>query len=116
MGTIVNELLIDAPMPASQKGQLTFGYHHIKYGDGQITVDEETFDPISSGIIHKPYPNSLDYVRSSFPGILVHKAFDKGVAPNGKQYLLRWEALQPNRDQKPEGTLPLPSQLELIAY
>jgi hypothetical protein len=48
--------------------------------------------------------------------MLVHKAFDQGKAPKGQRYMLRWEALPPNRDQKPQGELPQPSTLEVIKY
>ncbi|MFT3738804.1 MAG: BNR repeat-containing protein [Breznakibacter sp.] len=115
-GTIVNELLIDSPKPAVQTGQLVFGYHHYQWGDGQITVNETSFEPISSGPVTTDYPKELDVVRSNFKGMLVHKVFGKGTAPKGQKYLLRWEALPPNRDQKPQGTLPEPWMLEVVKY
>ncbi|PZX15137.1 putative BNR repeat neuraminidase [Breznakibacter xylanolyticus] len=116
MGTIVNELLIDAPQPAARPGQLTMGYHHFRWGDAQITVDEATLAPIDSGAITTPYPPHLDVVRSPFKGMLVHKVFDSGRPPKGHRYLLRWEALPPNRDRKPQGTLPQPGLLEVVKY
>jgi hypothetical protein len=48
--------------------------------------------------------------------MLVNKVFDSGKAPNGQRFMLRWETLPPNRDQKPKGTLPKPSELQLIKY
>lgn len=116
MGTIENELLIDAPKPAPIAGQLTLGYHHVKYGDGQFTVNEDTFAPITSGAIYPNYPAELDSVRSPIKGMLINKVFDKGKAQNNQHFILRWETLPPNRDHKPDGELPPPTMLELIKY
>lgn len=115
-GTIVNELLIDAPKPSAQSGQLTFGYHHFQWGSAQVTVDEKTFEPLSTGPIEVDYPAALDKVTRPEPNMLVNKVFDAGKAPKGQKYLLRWETLPPNRDQKPSGKLPAPSMLEVVRY
>ena len=37
-GTIENDLLIDPPLPSVQQGVLIFGFHHVKYGNGQVLV------------------------------------------------------------------------------
>jgi hypothetical protein len=116
MGTIVNEILIDSPKPSPVAGQLTFGYHHTKYGHGQISVDENTFEPLSSGPIFTNYPSELDNVTRPEANMVVNKVFDTGKAPKNKRYMLRWETLPPNRDQKPKGKLPMPSELQLIKY
>jgi hypothetical protein len=116
IGTIVNEILIDSPKPSKEKGKVLFGYHHIKYGDGQIVADEKTLKPIAVTKIEKDYPKEVDIVNSTFPGILVNKVFDSGKSIDGNKYLLRWETLSPNRDVKREGELPPPSMLELIIY
>lgn len=111
-GTIVNELLIDAPY-ALPNGELCFGYHRMDKGDGQVIADGKTLRPLREEVYARTYPQEMDRVTSDFPGMLVYKVKDKGGAWDGKQYMLRWEALPPNRDQKPEGMLPPSSVLEL---
>ena len=44
---------------------------------------------------------------------LVYKIKDSGASKKNIQYILRWEALSPNRDQKRIGKLPQPSVLRL---
>lgn len=115
-GTIVNELLIEPPKPSSIKGYIVFGYHHIKYGDGQILVDEKTLEPIQTQPLTTLYPMKIDSIRSSFPGMVVNKVFDSGKAPKGSWYLLRWETLTPHRDQERQNDIPPNTMLELIMY
>lgn len=111
-GTIVNELLIDAP-EVWQQGQLRFGYHRMDIGDGQVIVDENTLLPLREEAYVKNYPDSMDVVRSNFPGMLVYKVIGQGIASDRHHYCLRWEALSPNRDQKRDGALPAPARLEV---
>ena len=115
-GTIINELLIEPPKPSSVRGYIVFGYHHIKYGDGQVVVDEETLLQVRTEAIETRYPGELDSVRSPLPGMTVNKVFDCGKAPGGKRYLLRWETLGPNRDLKRQADIPQETMLELIEY
>jgi len=115
-GTIVNELLIESPMPLNRGKNVAYAYHHIKYGDGQVVVANKTLKPITVQPIETPYPRDIDNVRSSIPGMIVNKVFDTGEAVKGTQYLLRWETLSPNRDQKREKDLPPDTMLELVVY
>ena len=113
MGTVVNELLIESPKPSTQKGQLVFGFHHTKYGNGELVVNETTFEPMETRAFETPFPPELGKVESTFPGMLVNTQMDKGISPKGVLYMLRWETLSPNRDQKREGALPPASMLRL---
>jgi hypothetical protein len=115
-GTIVNELLIDPPKPSAQKGLLVFGFHHSKYGNGQVVVHEKTLEPVEIQPSVPPYPSFLDSVRSSYPGMLVNKIFDSGLPPNGTNFMLRWETLGPNRDQQRKELPPPYALLELVQY
>jgi hypothetical protein len=115
-GTIVNELLIEPPKPSSHGRNLVFGFHHIKYGDGQVVVKHKNLEPIAVEAFETSYPGTIDRVRSSFPGMVVNKAFDAGRASDGNQYLLRWETLAPNRDQQRQNDLPPDTMLELMVY
>jgi len=112
MGTVVNEILIESPRPG-KAGELVFAYHHTKYGDGQVVLNEKTLESIAVQDYEAGYPKELSKVESSFPGMLVNTSADKGLSGDGKKYLLRWETLSPNRDQKREGQLPPPSMLRL---
>jgi hypothetical protein len=109
-------LLIEPPKPSSIKGYIAFGYHHIKYGDGQILVDEKTLEPIQIQPLTTLYPMEVDSIRSSFPGMVVNKVFDSGKAPKGSRYLLRWETLSPNRDQQRQDNKLPDTMLELVTY
>lgn len=109
-GTIVNELLIDAP-EVVEDGKLRFVYHRQDSGDGEVITDENTLMPLSEGAYTKDYPAEMDEVASGFPGMLVYKMMGEGVAKDGSRYMLRWEALSPNRDQKRKGEVPGPSVL-----
>jgi len=116
MGTIKNEILIEPIRPSENNDELVFGYHHIKYGDQQIVVDNATLKPIRTEKFETPYPSLIDSIQTKYPGLVVNKVFDKGKASNKKNYLLRWETLPPNRDMLPENIDISPAKLELIEY
>lgn len=112
-GTIVNELLIDSPI-SEENGSLRFGYHRMDIGSGQVITEESTLKPLKEGPYQKEYPDEIEDVRSSYDGMLVYKIKDAGMAyATFHKYILRWEALSPNRDQKREGVLPPPSMLQV---
>ncbi|OFY59344.1 MAG: hypothetical protein A2Y87_08515 [Bacteroidetes bacterium RBG_13_46_8] len=116
VGTIVNELLIEPPRPSSHGRNLVFGYHHINYGDGQVVVKQRSLKPLEVNSLETSYPAELDKVRSEFPGMAVNKFYDSGEAQKGQRYMLRWETLIPNRDQRREKGLPPDTMLELVSY
>lgn len=112
-GTIANELLIDSPVLAG-KGKVRFAYRRLDGHNGEIIADESTLKTISEQSLTPEYPTNVETVQSDFPGMLVYKVKDSGFpAKKGTQYILRWEALSPNRDIKREGKLPQPSMLRL---
>jgi hypothetical protein len=115
-GSIVREITLESPKPYSKKGYCVLGYHHIKYGQGQIIVDEKTLAPLKIEPVETGYPAELDSVRSAYVGMTVNKIFDSGRASDKRRYLLRWETLSPNRDQKQEIKIPPNSMLELVVY
>ena len=109
-GTIVNELLIEAPEVWGD-GLLRFVYHRQDIGDGQVIADGVTLEPLREEAYTKAYSEEIDVVESEFPGMLVYKMEDQGIMAGNSRYMLRWEALSPNRDQKRKGTSPQPSVL-----
>ena len=115
-GTIRNDLVIEAPEPAKGSEEIKFGYHHIKYGDGQVILDNATLKPLRIEDFETTYPKEIDRLKSDNPKMRVNKVFNSGKNQLNKNFLLRWETLKPNRDQKPsEINLPK-SILELIEY
>lgn len=115
-GTIRNDLVIEAPKPSKNANEIIFGYHHIKYGDGQIILNNTTLKPLRTENYLSDYPKALDKVRSAIKDMQVNKVFDKGQTIRGKKYMLRWETLKPNRDQKPSRVDVPPALLEIIEY
>jgi hypothetical protein len=115
MGTIKNELLIEAPF-TEDANTLVFGYHHIKYGGGQLVMNESDLAIKSNRSFQSEYPGEIDSVQSLIPDVLVNKTFNQGNTYGEKKYLLRWETLPPNRDGKVEGKRPKPTQLKLVEY
>lgn len=115
MGTIKNELLIEAPF-IEDENRLVFGYHHIKYGNGQLVLSESDLVVKSSRLFQSVYPGEIDSVQSLIPDVVVNKTFNQGNTFDEKKFLLRWETLPPNRDGKVEGKRPEPTLLELVEY
>ncbi len=111
-GTIVNELLIDAP--TTKDGEIRMGYHRLNIKDAHIVADEKTLAPLREEPTLPEYPKEMETLESSFPGMLIYKTKDSGISDHkNTRYVLRWEALSPNRDQKRTGILPQPSMLRL---
>lgn len=111
-GTVVNEMLIDAPY-VSAPGELCYGYFRMDVGEHQVIADEKTLKPLREEDYAKEYPDEVEEHESDYPGLIVYKVKDSGAAPAGKEYILRWEALSPNRDQRRTGDVPQPMKLKL---
>ena len=107
-GSMKIELDIFTPKVIGE-GKMFFGYKHVKEGSGEIIFQERTFEIIGKREISSVYPEKYDQVESSYPGMQSH------VIVVG-DYLLRWEALPANRDQKIQGPLPAPSRLMLYKW
>ena len=76
--TIVNELLIDAPVV--KDGKVTMGYHRLNLKDAQIIASESTFAPLGEETIPSVYPKEMETPDSAFPGMLVYKIKDSGAS------------------------------------
>ena len=114
-GSIPVELTIDAPKILGNN-LIAFGYHRKDIGDKMLVLDATTLKYVREDAYEYPYPEDLNVVESTFPGMQVNKCFDAGKPADGKRYLLRWETLPHNRDQKIEGELPKPSMLRLYSF
>lgn len=108
MGSMKLELDIASPK-ILRDGKMAFGYNHIKEGRGEVVFDEKTLQTLGFREFTSDYPQRFEHVVSSFPGMQAH------VMVCG-DYLLRWESLPANRDQKPQGNLPPSSKLMLYKW
>lgn len=109
-GTIVNELLLDSPM--AQNGKIVFGYHHQDFGDQQLVIDNVSLEVLEEKKLMAAYPEYLNVKRSEGVDFVVNKMFDA----SGKDYLLRWETLPPNRDKASRDNQEIYTLLELYEY
>lgn len=115
-GSIESELTIDTPKP-SGKNEIVFGYHRKGVGDKMVVLDAKTLKYLREQACIYPYPEEVNIVESSYPGMMVNKRFDSGKSADGKQYMLRWETLPPNRDRKrTDENLPEASMLRLYGF
>jgi hypothetical protein len=116
-GSIPNEIQIGA-VTRDCDGRLIQSYRHCQYGSGSWRLDEATLKPMPNAenkAQANGMPPELNTVKSTFPNMAVYFASDLGRADeSGVQYLLRWEALPPNRDQPYIGEVPKPSVLQAI--
>ena len=91
-------------------GEIGVGYTHKMYGQGEIIIDEETLQPKAVREFAPSYPVELDKVTTE-------GTYSKQIVVNMNKsgnYILRWETLDSNNDQKPSGTLPPAYMMELI--
>jgi len=114
-GSIPSELIIDAPKMLENK-LIAFGYHRKDVGDKVLVLDATTLKYVREDAYTYPFPEEINTVESTFPGMRVNTRFDSGKPANGKRYMLRWETLPANRDRKPDGDLPEPSMLRLYCF
>ena len=114
-GTVDIELHIDAPVPLGND-QIAFGYRRKDIGGKVLVLDAKTFKYVREDVYIYHFPEEINVVESTFPGMRVNLQFDTGRPADGKRYILRWETLPPNRDRKPEGELPEASMLQLYCF
>lgn len=92
--------------------QLTQRYWIDTVGTQKFLLDKETLVALEQFPYDKGYPDSLEVVRSDFPGMTVLTKSER--MEDGTLYLLRWETLGRNRDRPRSG--PLPEASELVLY
>lgn len=89
--------------------------NHSHHGRKIWTIDPETLQ-ITGELQPNEVPDSLpeELFRGVAPGMGARFTRDTGTPPTGKEYVLHWQTLPPNRDLAREGPPPAPSQLQLI--
>ncbi|NBX29644.1 hypothetical protein EBR04_04210 [bacterium] len=96
-------------------GELRLEYGHAKEGSGVWVLDETSLAVLRSEPCVPQYPRSLWKVESTFPGMTVRYASDRGsVGTPGRRFILRWETLPANRDRPRPEPWPEPSLLRVI--
>ena len=91
--------------------QLTQKQYIDTIGVRNFLIDAEDLSIVKELPGAKEYPERLERVRSTFPGVQVNMATNR--TPEGDVYVLRWETLSRNRDRPREGKIPSPSPLVL---
>ena len=95
-------------------GNLGFSCSHPKAGSKTFQLDPKTLRPVGFYSPPPATPAGLRRLESAFPGMRVRWDDDTGKSPEKNvRYLLRWEALPPNRDKPREGEIPPPSMLRV---
>ncbi len=102
------------PVRLESDGRLTQTFAHFKFGSGTWVLDPLTLRAVGRAESSSDRPPGSLRVGGSFPGLQVKWVHDsgQGISPD-RQYMLRWETLEANRDHPREGPLPPPSMLRL---
>jgi hypothetical protein len=113
-GGSLNFAISIGPVTKEADGSLTQGYSHAKFGGGAWLLDPVTLRATGK-VKRRSTPVELGKIEGSFPGLKVKTAGDSGTSDKpGIRYLLRWEALEANRDRPRAEPLPEPSMLRLV--
>jgi hypothetical protein len=112
-GAIPCEIRAGPVRPLTDRS-LSQWYRSTRFGFGVWKLDPETLKPIGELESDAIIPVRLNKPEYEFPGMQVVWRGDSGRTDEpGVRYMIRWEALPPNRDRRREGPLPEPSVLRL---
>lgn len=111
-GSIIFNIVI-SPVVKETDGTLTQDFYHIKFGNGTWSIDPENLSATGT-IDRERIPPALLKVEGTFPGLQVLFIEDSNqYTVDNNRFVLRWEALPPNRDQPRPPPYPPPSTLRL---
>lgn len=99
---------------ALEDGKITQRYWIDTAGTQKFLLEPDGLSVSEQLPYDKGYPESLETVRSDFPGMELQTKAQK--AADGTLYLLRWETLGRNRDRPRTGPLPEASPLVLYTF
>jgi hypothetical protein len=115
-GTLPSEFLF-GPIISTSDRQIGQNFYHVKYGSGVLFLNGSDLKVNRTMAIKDFVPERLLEPTTTFPGMQVEWSYDQGQSKNQNEvYLLRWETLGVNRDQKRTGTLPPPQNLMLYKF
>lgn len=116
-GCIQNEVGV-SPLRHNDKIGYFIGLSNAKHGNGSWKVDPGTLqlgEKLPGDVVPGKLPSELHKLsQNADPNLRVQFANDRGEAPKGTRYVLRWETLPVNRDLPQTCPIPAPSQLQLI--
>ena len=96
-------------------GNLIQSYSHIKFGNGTWAIDPETLRATAT-VERETIPTSMLKVEGTFPGLGVLIMEDSAQQnASDTRFVIRWEALPPNRDQPRPPPYPAPSMLRVYS-
>jgi len=96
-------------------GELRLPFGHVKDGSGTWVLDEESLVVLRVDPATRRFPRSLLKVETRFPGMRARFADDHGSSGvPGQRFILRWEALGPNRDRPRDEPWPPPTPLRVV--
>lgn len=99
---------------ALEDGKITQRYWIDTAGTQKFLLEPDGLSVSEQLLYDKGYPESLETVRSDFPGMELQTNAQR--AADGTLYLLRWETLGRNRDRPRTGPLPEASPLVLYTF
>ncbi|WP_195669954.1 BNR repeat-containing protein [Bacteroides intestinalis] len=96
-----------------KKNLLKVSYSHIKYGEGYLLVDENSFKVVDTVTVKSPEEMQKTFDKPETT--LVKKiGNDCGKGIKGKKFHLEWETLPPNRDKVRKNVIVKPTILKVI--
>ena len=96
-----------------KKNLLKVSYSHIKYGEGYLLVDENSFKVVDTVTVKSPEEMQRTFEKPETT--LVKKiGNDCGKGIKGKKFHLEWETLPPNRDRVRKNVIVEPTILKVI--
>lgn len=114
-GSINFEVRLDG-VNAHGEGVLKQTFTHTRYGEGGITLDEDSLEPLGT-LGQKTGPPETPAPKPASSGFEIHRVSDLGHADEpGVRYTLEWETLPRNRDKPREGDPPPPSMLRVLKH
>lgn len=102
---------VDVYPIVKEDGKLTQQYYIDTVGVRKLLVNADDLLFVNELPIVRRYPERLDEVRATFPGMQVSTL--EHTTEEGDTFVLRWETLSRNRDRPREGEIPQPSPLVL---
>lgn len=113
MGTIPQAIKLRPPV-RTREGYFLQWYEHTAYGR-EILVLDRHLQPV--GLLDEPMrPVALERPEGDFPGLRVQWCAGRGEMPRERQFWLRWETLDYNRDQPRDPPWPPPSRLTVHTF
>lgn len=125
-GTLIKQFTIGEPV-VEDNGDITIWYRRYQEDGSKIDgqecwIDSDTLNAYkwtSERSKTADYPSWWNTIDTEYDGdgiLKVNSVEDSGKSSSGARYVLRWESLPNNRDEKPTVKIPQPSELRVVKY